>query len=239
MFFFILILIVLASASLVGYQQLRKSAWLNVRNISISGNENTDSATLHNLLQHYVGVNLLEISAKDVKAQLLKIKRIEDVRMARLYPSTLKVKVTERKGFLYIKSAEGNLFPIDEHCMVIEYAVSASKEDLPIVHTKLSGKQLHAGRVVRDPFLQRVIDLQNRIIAEKPEFLSAISEYYEHNNHVIIVDANHGSRILLGEDNLKERLRRYQFVQDNGAINRKNILDLRFENQVVVRSEVQ
>jgi len=238
-FFFILILVVLFSASIFGYQQLRKAAWLNIRNISVSGNENTSSATLQDLLQEFMGVNLLEISSKDVKAQLLKIKRIDKVRMVRLYPSTLKVKVTERKGFLYIKSCEGNLFPIDEHGMVMEYAASPSKEDMPIVHTKFPGNQLHTGSIIKDPFLKRVIDLQKQIIAEKPDFLKSVSEYYQLNNHVVIVDAEYGSRILVGTNNLKDQLRRYQFVQENGDINRKNIIDLRFQNQVVVRSEVQ
>ncbi|MFO7660800.1 MAG: FtsQ-type POTRA domain-containing protein [Candidatus Cloacimonadaceae bacterium] len=238
-FFFILILIVLFSGSVFGYHQLRKASWLNLKDIGISGNENVSTTTLLDLLNEYIGVNLLEISAQDISEQLMKIKRIEKVRMVRQYPSTLKIKVTERKGFLYIKSAEGNLFPIDEHGMVMEYAVSPSKEDLPIVHTKFHSNHLHAGTFVKDPLVQRVIDLQKQIIAEKPDFLSSISEYYEHNKHIVIIDAKHGSGILLGTDNLKDQLRRYQFVQENGNINRKNFIDLRFKDQVVVRSEVQ
>jgi len=237
--FFILILISLFSGSVFAYHQLRKASWLNLKDIGISGNENVSTTTLLNLLQGFMGDNLLDISSREVSDQLMKIKRIERVKMVRHYPSTLKIKVTERKGFLYLKSAEGNLFPIDEHRMIMEYAVTPSKEDLPIVNTRFHNSQLHAGRYVKDPFVQRVIDLQKMIINEKPEFLSSISEYYEQNKHVVIIDANHGSGVLLSTDNLKDQLRRYQFVQENGNIDRKKFIDLRFKDQVVVRSEVQ
>ncbi len=237
--FFILILILLFSGSVFGYHQLRKASWLNLKDIGISGNENVSTTTLLNLLQGFMGENLLNISPQEVSDQLMKIKRIEKVTMVRQFPSTLKIKVTERKGFLYLKSDEGNLFPIDEHGMIMEHAFSPSKEDLPIVNTKFHNSHLHAGRFVKDPFVQSVIDLQKKIIAEKPDFLGSISEYYEHNKHIVIIDANHGSGVLLSTDNLKDQLRRYQFVQENGNIDRKKFIDLRFKDQVVVRSEVQ
>jgi cell division protein FtsQ len=174
-----------------------------------------------------------------VKDRLYKIQRIEKARVLRIYPHTLRIKVTERKGFLYLLSLEGDLFPVDARGMVMEYAFTPSKEDLPIVQTRLSSKQLHAGKIVSDSLLKRVFALQKQILAEQPDFVKSISEYYLDNGMVIIVDARNGTRILLGNRDLKDQLRRYQFVQDNGNIDRSNILDLRYKDQVVVRREVQ
>lgn len=51
-----------------------------------------------------------------------------------------------------------------------------------------------------------------------------------------IIDARYGTRIIPGETDIANQLRRYQFVQDNGNIARRSIVDLRFDNQVVVKA---
>jgi cell division protein FtsQ len=238
-FFFILIIMVLTGLTWAGYQTLSKADWLSIKTIRYAGNENVSSSTIQSLLREFMGRNLLDISTNEVRQQLLKIKRIASVKIVRQYPSTLKVKLTERKGFLYVKSKEGDLFPIDENRMVMEYAVFTSKEDLPIVQTQIPGKQLHVGKVINDVFLKRVIALQKEIIADQPDFIKTISEYYADNDLIVIIDAKYGSRILLSNADLKNQLRRYQFVQENGDINRKDILDLRYKDQIVVRQEIR
>ena len=234
-FFFILILLVLCSLSWASYQGLRKADWLNIKRFNISGNVNVSSSTIQSMLHEYMGENLVNISSKDIRIQLLKLKRVESVKILRIFPSTLKIKINERKGFLYVKSKDGDLFPIDERGMVMEYAVYPSKEDMPIAHTQYLSRQLHAGSFIKDGFLRRVIALQKNIITARPEFMKSISEYYLDNGNVTIIDAKYGTRVILSQDDLADQIRRYQFVQENGDINRNNILDMRFKNQVVVR----
>jgi len=238
-FFFVIILLVLGSLSWAGYKWLRNSDLLIIKNVTITGNENVSTTTIHDLLKEYIGQNLLEISSKEIRKKLLQVKRIEVIKVVRLYPGTLKIKLIERKGFLYLKSIDGDLFPIDEKCMIMEYAVYPSKEDLPIVHSQYPSSQLHVGRVLDDPFLKKVVALQKQIITERPDFIKSISEYYQDSNSVVIVDNEYGTRVILVSQYLNDQLRRYQFVQENGDINRNSIFDLRFKNQVVVRPEVQ
>lgn len=238
-FFFILILLVLGSLTWAGYEGLRRTPWLTIKKITVVGNDCISASTISDLLQDYIGANLVDVSSKSIRKQLIKLKRIEKVNIVRAYPQTLKIKITERKGFLYLKSREGDLFPIDDQGMIIEYAVYPSKEDMPIVHSQFANQQLHVGRKVNDNFIKRVIKLQKDIIAEKPEFLKSISEYYQDNGAVIIADARYGTRIMVNDQDLSDQIRRYQFVQDNGDIDRNNVLDLRFKNQVIVRPEVK
>lgn len=237
-FFFVLILITLGCLSWFGYRGLCNASWLRIKNIRISGNDNVSVATLQALLHDYQDRNLVALSSHDVKKQLHKVTRIDKVTIFRLYPSTLIVKVTEKKGLLYLKSREGDLVPTDARLMVMEHAVCPSKEDLPVVHTDLSSRQFQVGKVIRTPFLVKVTALHKRIMAESPEFLQLISEYYEQNGSVMIIDAKYGTRVLIGDNDLKDQLRRYQFVQENGDINRSGIFDLRYKNQVVVRQEL-
>lgn len=238
-FFFILILLVLGGITWAGYEGLRRASWLNIRKFNVSGNECVSTKTINDLLQDYIGANLVDVSTRSLKKHLLKLKRIEQVKIYRLFPHTLKIKILERKGFLYLKSNEGDLFPLDDKGMIIEYSVYPSKEDLPIIHTQYSSQQLHAGRVINDVFTKRVIQLQKKIITERPEFLKSISEYYMDNGLIVIVDAKYGTRVIVSDQDLSDQIRRYQFVQENGDINRKNILDLRYKNQVIVRPEVR
>ncbi|HOD17604.1 MAG TPA: FtsQ-type POTRA domain-containing protein [Candidatus Cloacimonadota bacterium] len=237
--YFSLILILLSVAGIFGYRTLCKADWLNIQNIEIIGNENISSQTLRTILQPYAETNLLALSSHEVKDDLYKIKRIADIKVIKLFPSTLKVKITERKGFLYLLSREGDLFPVDEQGMVIEYSFSPSQEDLPIVHTSYSSKQLHAGKIVKDNFLNRVYALQKQIISEQPDFVKSVSEYYKQGDLIVIIDARYGTRIILGDQNIKDQLRRYQFVRENSSIERDKILDLRFKDQIIVRREVE
>jgi len=71
---------------------------------------------------------------------------------------------------------------------------------------------------------------------ESPEFLPNISEYYTINNTVYIIDARNGLRLIPSTKNLARQLSRYEFVKDNGNVSNNAILDLRFDNQVVVKS---
>jgi cell division septal protein FtsQ len=237
--FFILILLLLGGLSWVTYNGLRKASWLRIQNIAVAGNQNVAMTTIQDLLESFIGENLVDVSSRDIKDKLSKIKRICRVNVIRQFPSTLKIKVLERHGFLYIKSVQGDLFPIDNRGMIMEYAVFPANEDLPIVHTRYQSLQLHPGSFIRDPYVKSVMSLQNKIAATRPEFLKYISEYLQEGDLILIVDAKYGTRILIGPNNLDDQLRRYTFVQENGDINRKNIVDLRFANQVVIRPEVK
>lgn len=237
--FFVLILLILGGLSWVTYNGLRKASWLRIRQISVTGSKNVSVKAIQDLMDGFIGENLVDISSREVKDKLYKIRRVEKAWVIRQFPSTLKIKIAEKQGFLYVKSHEGDLFPITDKGMIMEYAVFPSNEDLPIVHTGYSSRNMHPGSYVKSEYMKRVIGMQKKIVSTRPEFTKLISEYYLEKDIILIVDAKYGTRILLGEENLDDQLRRYAFVQDNGDINRKNIVDLRFENQVVVRPEVR
>jgi cell division septal protein FtsQ len=237
--FFVLILLILGGLSWVTYNGLRKATWLRIRQVTVAGSKNVSVTAIQDLLDGFIGENLVDISSREVKDKLYKIKRVDKAWVIRQYPSTLKIKIAEKQGFLYIKSYEGDLFPITDKGMILEYAVFPSNEDLPIVHTGYSSRNIHPGSYVKSAYVKKVIEMQKNITSTRPEFAKFISEYYQENSNILIIDAKYGTRILLGDENLDDQLRRYTFVQDNGDIDRKNILDLRFENQVVVRPEVR
>jgi len=96
---------------------------------------------------------------------------------------------------------------------------------------------MQIGKRLGDSFIKAVLALHKRIAQEKPEFIKSISEYYNNDGLVCLIDAKYGSRLILGEGDLNLQLKRYQFVLDNGDFNKHCVLDLRFKDQVVVKPE--
>lgn len=237
--FFVLIIIALAGISWGSYAGLRQAAWLNIREVRIVGNKYLSAQILQSLVHKYYGNNLVDLSSATVAADLKKLKRIERVQITRLFPSTLKIKITEREGFLYIKSQDGELFPIDKNKMIIEHASYPILEDLPIVHTTFRSNQLLVGRRIGDPFVLKVVALHQKIATQRPEFVKNVSEYYQADGLVYLLEAEHGARIILGHENINDQLRRFEFVLENGDIAKSSVLDLRFNNQVVVKNVQQ
>ncbi|MDD4310561.1 MAG: cell division protein FtsQ, partial [Candidatus Cloacimonetes bacterium] len=143
---------------------------------------------------------------------------------------------SERRGLLYLKSLEGDLYPVDAEAVVLAKYSSIYTEDLPIFSTYFSNNQFKAGVKLKKPGLARILALHQRIIKEAPDFLPRISEYYFIDNTVNIIDAKYGTRIIPSDEDMSSQLKRYLFVQDNGNIDRRGVVDLRFKNQVVVKA---
>ncbi|MEJ1730232.1 hypothetical protein SMA90_28295, partial [Escherichia coli] len=86
------------------------------------------------------------------------------------------------------------------------------------------------------PDLNRILQTHLAIMQDAQDYLPIISEYYMIDNTINIIDARYGTRIIPGETDFADQLRRYQFVQDNGNISQHSVVDLRFDNQVVVKA---
>ncbi|HNQ43726.1 MAG TPA: FtsQ-type POTRA domain-containing protein, partial [Candidatus Cloacimonadota bacterium] len=209
--------------------------YFDITEIQISGNTAIPDSLVFRKVNRYKGTNLFSVSSKELCEEVKKISRIKSIKVRKHPLSTLKLEISERQGAIYVKSLEGNLYPVDSEAIVLANYSQIYKEDLPIFSSYLTDAQIKPGTKLLKANLQRVLALHQRIEREAPEFLPIISEYYMIDNTINIVDARYGTRIIPSEDNLAQQLKRYQFVQDNGNISRRSLVDLRFENQVVVK----
>ncbi|MCB5258497.1 MAG: FtsQ-type POTRA domain-containing protein [Candidatus Cloacimonadaceae bacterium] len=234
--YFILILIGLAAIVYGTYYLLSTVDWFNIEQIQITGNATVSDSLLLQATQNFMGKNLFSISNDEVVSKIKKYSRIKDVKLRRRLFHTLNIIVTERKSCLYVKSLEGDLFPIDEEGVVLEKYGSVYKENLPVVNLLINNAALHPGKTIKNASLDCILALHHQIMKESPEFISNISEYYTINNTVYIIDARNGLRLIPSNKNLARQLSRYEFVKDNGNVSNNAILDLRFDNQVVVKS---
>jgi len=234
--FFFVSLLVIAITGLGIWFALTNVKFLNLQKIEIVGNKAIPDSLIQQIAKPYLGSNLIAISGKQLKHKLHKLSRVKEIKLRKKLLHTLEIQVTERRGFIYLKTLEGDLFPVDSEGVVLARYSQVFTEDLPIYSSYLGTGQIKTGRRLLNSSLNRVLNLQKRILKEAPDFLPYVSEYYLIDNTINIIDARHGTRLIPSAEDLSAQLSRYQFVQENGNINKHSVVDLRFKNQVVVKA---
>ncbi len=234
--FFFLSLLIASSLGIGVWYTLTHVNLFQLKKININGTTAIPDSLIQKATSHYLGANLLSISSADIKRDLHKFSRVKDVKLRKKLLHSLDINIEERKGVLYVKSYEGDLYPIDAEGVVLAKYSTVYNEDIPVFSTYYVGKQLKAGLRLKKNGLTRILNLHQRIQKEAPDFIPYISEYFFIDNTINIVDAKHGTRLIPSEDDLANQLKRYIFVQENGNIDRRGVVDLRFKNQVVVKA---
>lgn len=240
--YYLFFLVALILITFVGYglwYALTHVSFFSTEQIAISGNVAIPDSLIQKVVKPYLGSNLLALPSAQIKSKLLKYSRVADVKIRKRLLHTLRLEITERRGLIYVKSFEGDLFPVDAQGIILAQYSPVYTEDLPIFSTYFSSAHMKPGSKLKKPSLNRILALHQRIAKEAPSFLPYISEYYLIDNTVNIVDARHGTRIIPSDTDLASQLKRYLFVQENGNINRRGVVDLRFKNQVVVKAGEQ
>jgi cell division septal protein FtsQ len=235
LFFLLSLMAVVAIATGLVYT-LRHLSIFDLDQITINGNLAIPDSLIQKASNSYLGTNLFSISKRDLRQDLQKISRLKDVKIRKHLLNKMSLEISESEGLLYVKSFEGNLYPVDADGVVLSRYSKVYREDLPIYSSYYKDAQFKPGIQLTKPDLKRILALHQRMVKEAPEYLHIISEYYMIDNTINIIDARYGTRIIPSEDNMATQLKRYQFVQDNGNISRKSVVDLRFENQVVVKA---
>lgn len=235
LFFLLSLMAVVALSSGVVYA-LRHLSIFELQEIRVSGNLAVPDSLIQQASNKYLDTNLFRISKKEVQNDLKSISRVKDVKVRKHLLNKLSLQISEREGLLYVKSFEGNLYPIDQDGVVLARYSHVYREDLPIYSSFYNDALFETGTQLEKPDLKRILALHQRVLKEAPEYLHIISEYYMIDNTINIIDARYGTRIIPCEENMATQLKRYQFVQDNGNISRSSIVDLRFDNQVVVKA---
>jgi len=208
-----------------------------IKKIEIAGSKNLDRAFLSEISKDLIKTNMYGFSTSDLEKRYLRIKRIKSVNVSRILPSKVRIKIQERTGFFYVKTVEGNFYPVDENHIVLDNRIYSSPEDIPVVNTRFKDQQMLVGRHLVSKQLDEVTHLQKEMLKVNPKFMQYVSEYYFKDDILYFIESNTGCRVILGDNDLQTKLRRFIFLKENGGLDRKNVIDFRFQNQVVVKPE--
>jgi cell division septal protein FtsQ len=208
-----------------------------VSNIEIEGTVNIEEDFIMTMSREFIGQNLFSISQDDIDKRLHNIVRIKNAKLSRKLPGTLKLSVTERRGKFYIKADNGSLYPIDEEQIILDNANFYLNETGPIISTTIPEEQISIGKTPQDPFVDLVYDIFSTIDNLDNTFIETISEIYQKDGDICLVENNSGYRVMLEDDNVKEKIRQYLFLSRQRFIDRGYTVDLRFSNQLIIRRE--
>jgi len=234
-------LIVILTVLILGFMGLKKIfmklEFFNIEKIEITGNRILEQEFLLNISLDLIGQNILSVSKRDIINKYANIARIKKIRISKRYPGKLKIIITERNAVLLAKTEGGELFPVDGEGVYLDNESFDDREILPIVNTDIPAEKVMFGKQTESEFLIRVIDFYYQVKNCDPDFFSRISQIFEKDEMIYLVELQKGYLILLGEDELSEKIKRYNFVEKNRKFEKDSVIDLRFKDKLIVRTE--
>lgn len=238
--YFVLVLLALTVILLLylGAQKLlNKWEVFKIEKIEIVGFDNLEEDFLMNQCIDLIGENLFSVSIDEIENRFSNIIRVKKVRFSKRLPDKLKIYIQERKAFIQVRSKEGNLFPVDIERVVLDSDKFYPADVCPIIHTGIANSIFLPGEILNDSLLVRAHNLVKEIVNYKADFIYSISEIYEKDGDLILIDCNRGYKIYLGVDNIYDKLERLEFVATNREIEAGYIVDLRFNGKLILRAE--
>ncbi|MFC1887244.1 cell division protein FtsQ/DivIB [Candidatus Cloacimonadota bacterium] len=238
--YFVLI-VFLAAVMFFGFHGLRKLFrtldFFNIEKIEITGNRILETDFLLNISLDLIGRNMLTVSKREVIGKYENIYRIKKIVIKKRLPRKLIINFEERSAIFQVTTVSGDLFPIDGEAVFLESESYDIREALPIVNTGLNQEDVVPGSICKDEFLLNAIDLYYEIKSTDSDFFTRISQIYLEDEEIYFVELNSGFKIVLGSGDIADKIRKYNFVESNRKFEKNSIIDLRFKDKLIVRSE--
>jgi cell division protein FtsQ len=233
---------VLLSILLVGYATYRafdlvvSASTLQVRRITVHGNERLGSGEVLALVEGLRGTSILTADLERYRRRLLKSPWVAEVALRRVLPSTVEVFVRERRP-MAVGRLGGQFFLIDRQGVIIdEFGPQYSEFDLPIIDGLV--RTPGSGGAALD---ERRADLAARVIeavAERKDFAHPVSQIDVSDLHDAVVMLEGDTTLLhLGEDRFVERLQSYIDLAPTlrERVQEIDYVDLRYDGRLYVR----
>ncbi|MDP8269508.1 MAG: FtsQ-type POTRA domain-containing protein [Candidatus Tenebribacter davisii] len=237
-FFFFIVLVAMMYGIYFGINSLfMKLDMFRIKSIEIVGNEILETDFLKNICNDFININMYTISKKDVLLKYENIVRIKDIKISKIFPNKLKIIISEKKGEFFIRTENGSFFPIDKDRIVLDNVNFYEDEVLPIIGSKIPDDKITIGKIVKDELIEKVFSLKDQFAKVDPNFIDCISEFYLKGENLVLVNANIGYNIVLGDDEIEEKLKKLIFLEQNRIFERGTTIDLRYKDQLVIRSE--
>jgi cell division septal protein FtsQ len=181
---------------------------------------------------------MYEVDLFKVRQRILTQPFIKSATVSRAYPNVLRVDVVERIPIASLSG--GQLRYIDTDGMVLPFVQSPAKLDLPVVSGINGIQNARVGdTIVNDELTQaiRLLETTQRIDSSLYHFVSEVN--MNAGGDIILYSTDAGVPIILGRDKVGRKLLTLQsfwtdFVRTD-SVGRLRQVDLRFEDQVVVK----
>ena len=234
----VLALGVVIVGALYAYDYLTTCERLAVTEVEMRGVSRIDDSELRRVLADLEGQNILLAPLEQFEARLEMHPRVESAAMKRIVPGKIRCTITEREPVALIFT--DRFLEIDRNAMVMEEDDFTALLDLPII-TGVSPKAIQPGKVCTDGSVQDALEVLRVAREIGGEFASDISELHVSRRGVMVRSLKDDRILVLGQEDFKNRLRKYFLLQetlDYRTRKAKTVVDLRFEDQVVLRGGI-
>lgn len=229
-------LTVLALAAYVGQRAAAVVVGLDilqVRTISIRGNQRLSKGEVVSLLDGLRGRSILSVDLQEWRGAVMNSPWVADAALHRTLPATVEVTIQERVP-LGIGRINGVLYLVDDRGAVIdEYGPSYADLDLPVIDGLSSAPGDEMADAYRALLARRLLEaLRVRRMAEQ---ISQI-DVSDARNAVVLLEGD-PTLLRLGSDRFVERLQSYLEIAPalRERVPAMDYVDLRFDERVYVK----
>ncbi|MCL6558116.1 MAG: FtsQ-type POTRA domain-containing protein [Firmicutes bacterium] len=150
---------------------LLNSPVFEVRTIQVRGNQFLDEERIRAVAGIGTGVNIFKADLKAASAGLRLVPMVKDVRITRSLPSTVVIKIQERKPLALLPVKEG-FIEVDSEGVYLRQS-GAGTPGLPVI-TGVRGEMPEPGQPVRDEKLKHALSVVEGLPAEAVGNLSEV-----------------------------------------------------------------
>ena len=226
---------VLIVASMYLYNYVTTANRFAIERVELAGLSRIDPAGIERLVVDLKGQNILLAPLDAVEARIEAQPRVASVECRRVLPNRVVYNIVEREPVALVYT--DRFFEIDAAGMVMPGDTYTGMLDLPTI-TGVASDDVRAGRRCDDPMVRGALEALSVCRDLGAEFAENISELRATNSGIAIRSLKDDCVLLLGDADYEERLRKFFLLRAELARRESpsKLIDLRFENQVVLRS---
>jgi cell division protein FtsQ len=237
-----LVIVLIMSALAFGYKTLNahlqdKLSRFELADIHLTGNKILSEQEVLKMLGLKNGKKLLEISASEVGKTLKSSPYIRSVSAAYSLPSTLRIKITERKPVAFIYGRGLNM--IDRENYILPVPQKNIRWDLPVIRG-IKEKLGIQGAETISPLAKKAVEIARYASLVEMPLREMISDLdFSNDDYVAVGLAGCKAVIRIDKENYQEQLfiaaRYLKDYLDYEKIDKLNYVDVRFKGQVVIK----
>jgi len=184
--------------------------------------------------------DIFEVNTGEIEQRILNHPMVEKVSVTRFLPSALKIKVKERDLIAVISGSE--ISAVDVTGKILTQFSTESVYDLPVI-TGFKFETDSAGfRSPSNPSLvQQAVEMLNEIKSCDLVLYHELSDlHYSRNHGFIFYLKKNNIPVVFGSEDYAKKLQYfstiYHYLSDKNQLKKIKVIDVRFEDQVVVKN---
>ena len=205
--------------------------YLQMKDSEVAGTVHINPDIIHIALSEFKGENLYLLEDDAVRERLVQNPCVKNVRVLRIFPSTLKVVIEERLPIAYIQTDQNEYYLIDEQGVLLDEVTPDDGLDVP-VFCEISINNLTLGQEVSDTNFKILLDVYKTLKMKYPDFLASVDKLYIEDGDVIITEQKRGVRFIIGDRDFDERLEKLVFAYQNFGVATYSEIDVRFSDPI-------